>query len=62
MAAHALEKTVEGNVSEVGSKVLAIGKQAFLLLRNAIKSAVVVNHHDDGQLLLERGLNRQAPR
>ena len=60
MAAHTLKETVEGNVSEVGGEVFAISKQAFLLLRNAIKTAVVVNHHDDGQLLLERCLDRQA--
>ena len=62
MAAHALKQGVERDVAEVGRKVFAIGKQALLLLRDAVQPAVVVDHHHNGQRFLERGLDGQTPR
>ena len=53
---------MERNIAKISGKVFAVCKQAFLLLRDTVQPAVVVDHDGDGQIVLKGGFNRQAAR
>ena len=51
---------VKRNVTKVGSEVLLIAEQSFLLLRDTIQTAIVIDYNNDRQVFLERSFDTQS--
>ena len=47
-------------IAEIGGKMFAAFEQSFLLLRDAIEAAIIVNHHGDRQTFLKSAFDGKA--
>ena len=62
MSAKSFKHRVKGNIAKISGTMLAIFKQSFLLLRDAVKATIIVDDNGDRPVFLEGCLNRQPTR